>query len=33
MMTDGEPDSDQDVDGIASRIHNVPRQKNMCLFQ
>ena len=22
MMTDGEPDSDQDVDGIASRIHN-----------
>ena len=32
-MTDGEPDSDQDVDGIASRIHNDSESKNMCLFQ
>ena len=27
MMTDGEPDSDQDVDGIASRIHNDSESK------
>ena len=27
MMTDGEPDSDQDVDGIVSRIHNDSESK------
>lgn len=32
MMTDGEPDSDQDVDGIASRIHNDSRIKKICVY-